>query len=583
MPKIWRISTHDPDRIRTLERTARLPPVVARLLVCRGMTDPDTARQFLAPKLTTLRDPELLPGATAAAELILKAIAAREKIVVYGDYDVDGMTSISLLWQCLKLLGAEVSYYVPHRLEEGYGLNRDALATLAKTGAKLVVTVDCGINSVDEALAARELGITLIITDHHSPGPVLPDAAAIVHPSLPGHAYPFAGLSGSGVAFKLAWLLCKQASGGQKVNERLRGFLLTALGLAALGAVADVVPLIDENRVLVQHGLLALKERAGIGLAALMKRAELDRKPTLECEDIGFALAPRLNAAGRLGQAQLAVELLTTSSQERADMLAEYIDQLNGSRQSLERSIFTAAKVLAEAQFDAGQDSALVLAERAWHPGVIGIVAGRLAERYHRPVVMIAQDEMGAKPGVGSARSVPGFDLCRALTSCSRHLLKHGGHAAAAGLKIDDAQIDAFRIDFCEYASTEITAEQRVAELTVDAEVFLSELTLATVEQIQQLAPFGHSNPRPILCANNVTLCEPPKKMGGGERHLSLKLAQHKTNIRGVAFGGGEWADEIAKVQGPLSFAFRPVINEFRGRRTVELHVADWRAGEKIS
>ena len=576
MPKLWRIAAHDPDRIRALERAARLPTVLARLLVCRGMTDAGTACSFLEPKLTTLRDPELLPGAVAAAEHISRAIAERKRIIVYGDYDVDGMTATSLLWQCLSLLGANVSYYVPHRLEEGYGLNREALASLARAGANLIVTVDCGIGSIAEARAARELGLDLVITDHHQPGSELPDAAAIVHPQLPGSTYPFAGLSGAGVAFKLAWLVSKQAAGGQKVSERMRSFLLTALGLAALGTVADVVPVIDENRVLIQHGLVALRERPVLGIAALMKRAELDRKPRLDCEDIAFALAPRLNAAGRLGQAQLAVELLMTSSQERADMLAEYIDQLNGSRQSLERSILLSAGAQAQAQFDAGQDSALVLADRGWHAGVIGIVAGRLAERHHRPTVLVALDEMGAKPGIGSARSIPGFDVCRALASCSTHLVSHGGHAAAAGLKIEEQRVEAFRADFCEYAATNISEQQRVAELAVDAEVFLSELTLAAVEQIERLAPFGHSNPRPLLCATNVTLSEPPKRIGGGQRHLALKLSQHQTSLRGVAFGCGDWADEMAQCSGPLSVAFRPVINEFRGRRSVELHVADW-------
>jgi single-stranded-DNA-specific exonuclease len=577
MAKTWRIHSHDPDRIRALERAARLPTVLARLLVCRGLGDPDTALDFLAPKLTSLRDPELLPGALVAAERIGRAVAQGQRIVVYGDYDVDGMTATSLLWQCLTLLGANVGYYVPHRLEEGYGLNREALAILAGQGANLVITVDCGIASIAEAQAARELGLDLIITDHHQAGRELPDAIAIVHPQLPGHAYPFAGLSGAGVAFKLAWLIAKQASGGQKANDRMRAFLLSALGLAALGTVADVVPLVDENRVLVQHGLVALRERPVLGLAALLRRAELDRKPQLDCEDIGFALAPRLNAAGRLGQAQLAVELLMTTSPERADMLAEYIDQLNASRQSLERSILLSAGAHAQAQFDAGQDAALVLAERGWHPGVIGIVAGRLADRHHRPVVMVALDEMGVKPGTGSARSIPGFDVCQALTACSRHLISHGGHAAAAGLKIDEQHVEAFRTDFCEHAAEQITQEQLVAELSIDAEVFLSELTLPTVEQIERLAPFGQSNPRPMLCATNVTLSEPPKRMGGGDRHLSMKLSQHKTSLRGVAFGGGEWCDALSRCSGPISIAFRPVINDFRGRRSVELHVADWR------
>jgi single-stranded-DNA-specific exonuclease len=583
MPKRWRIHPHDSDRIAALARSARVPMVVARLLLCRGLDEPQRARGFLDARLSDLRDPDQLPGAVDAAGRIWRAIQEGRRIVIYGDYDVDGMTATSLLWQCLTMLGADVGYYVPHRIDEGYGLNCDALSTLASQNAKLVVTVDCGIGSVTEANFARDLGLDLIVTDHHEPGERLPDAVAIVHPHLPGREYSFAGLSGVGVAFKLAWAICQQASQAKKVSQRMRDFLLSAIGLAALGTVADMVPLVDENRVLVQHGLTSLKERPGLGLGALLKLAELHRKQRLESEDIAFALAPRLNAAGRLGQAQLAVELLTTTSPERATLLAEYINELNGSRQSLERSIYLAAHKQALDQFDPERDPALVLADHGWHPGVIGIVAGRLVEKFHRPVVMIALDETGVKPGVGSARSVPGFNLYHAMRACARHLLGHGGHAAAAGLRIDEKQIDAFRADFCDYAASEISQELRVAELSIDAEVSLAELTLSAIEQLQRMAPFGNANPRPLLCASGVTLTEPPKRIGGGGRHLSLKLLQHNTRLRAVAFGGGDWADELGQLNRPMAIAFRPVINEFGGRKNVELHLADWRATLEVS
>ena len=583
MAKQWRIYPHSSERIAALERAAGVSAVVARLLICRGLDDPARAREFLDPKLAQLRDPGDLPGVPAAVERIARAIAARERIVVYGDYDVDGMTATSLLVQCLRLLGADAGYYVPHRLDEGYGLNHEALRTLAAQGAKLVITVDCGIASAAEAATARAIGLDLIITDHHEFGPVLPDAAAIVHPRLPGSAYPFAGLSGAGVAFKLAWALCQQASGAKKVGEPMRNFLLSAVGLAALGTVADMVPLIDENRVLVQHGLASLKERPGLGLAALMRLAELQQKPRLATDDLGFVLAPRLNAAGRLGQAQLAVELLITTAPERATALAEYLNELNNSRQSLERSIYLAALKQAQQHFDAENDAALVLAERGWHPGVIGIVAGRLVDKFHRPVILVALDELGVKPGVGSARGVPGFNLHEALAACTHHLLSHGGHAAAAGLKIEDGKLDDFRADFCQCVAEAIALEQRVAELAIDAEVSFAELTLSVLNQIERLAPFGQHNPRPLLCTSGVTLVGPPRRIGGGERHLSLKLAQGGVALRAVAFGGGEWADELAAAPGPLSVAFHPIINEFRGRRSVELQLADWRAAAAVA
>jgi single-stranded-DNA-specific exonuclease len=582
MPKHWRIHPHDPDRIAALGRTAGVPAVVAQLLICRGVTEPAAIRSFLDPKLSALRDPEALPGCLAAARRIHEAVAARQKIVVYGDYDVDGMTATATLYLCLKLLGAEVSYYVPHRIDEGYGLHADAVRSWGSGRAGLMITVDCGIGGIEEARIAREVGLDLIITDHHEAGPVLPEAAAIVHPRLPGSFYPFGSLSGSGVAFKLAWAVCQQASGAQRVSPRMRDFLLQAVGLAALGTVADVVPLVDENRVLVYHGLASLAECPTLGLETLMKVAKLDGKlgsdgkRRLNSEDVAFAIAPRLNAAGRLGQPQLAVELLVTDRPERALELAQYIDQLNGSRQTLERSIQLAAGKQIKEQFDAEQDAALVLAERGWHPGVIGIVAGRLADKHHRPVVMISWDQMSSRPGIGSARSIPGFNLHAALQACDEYLLSHGGHVAAAGLRIDEDQLEGFRAAFCEVAAQEIDQRQRIADLLIDAEAPLSAFTLQTVQQLERLAPFGEHNARPLLCTTGATLAGPPKPLGAGGRHISLRLAQHGVSFRAVAFGGGDWLNDLTAVTGPINVAFRPVINTYQGRRNVELHLVDW-------
>ncbi len=578
--KRWRFQPHDADRIARLEQATGISPIVAQLLISRGVYDPDAVRLFLDAKLTGLRDPELLPGVAAAADRIYAAVLQRRRIVVYGDYDADGMTGTAILFSCLKLLGAEVSYFVPNRLEDGYGLNSDALRTLAQRGASLVVTVDCGIASVKESLVARDIGLELIVTDHHEFASELPAAAAIVHPRLPGHTYPFGGLCGAGVALKLAWALCQRASEAKKVTDRLRDFLLSAVGLAAIGTVADVVPLIDENRILVRHGLNSLKQMPPLGLAMLMQVAKVHDKACLDSEDIAFCLAPRLNAAGRFGQAQLAIELMTTDSRERALQLAEYINELNSSRESLERSIQLAAAKQIKEQFDPEGDSALVLASRGWHAGVIGLVAGRLAEKYHRPVVLISFDELGVRPGIGSARSPNGLNLHAALSACSEHLLSHGGHACAAGLKIEEARVDAFRAAFCEHAASESSGATRIGEIRVDAEGPFCQLTLETVRQIQSLAPFGSGNPRPVLCATGVTLSEPPKKIGASERHLSLKLAQQRTTIRCVAFGGAEWHDDLVATSAPLDIAYKPVINEFKGRQSVEIQLVDWRVSE---
>ena len=584
MSKRWRIHPHDPARIAALERAAGIPAVVAELLVCRGVNDPAATRDFLDPKLSALRDPELLPGCSEAARRIMDAVAARRKIVVYGDYDVDGMTGTAILWLCLKkLLDAEVSYYIPHRVDEGYGLNAEAVRTLAAEKAELLISVDCGISSCHEAELARQLGVELIVTDHHEPGSQLPDAAAIVHPRLPDSDYPFGGLSGSGVAMKLAWAICQQASGAKRVAPRMKDFLVQAVGLAALGTVADVVPLVDENRILVRHGLESLANAPTLGLATLMDVAKVtprkhpDGKMRLDTEALGFQIAPRLNAAGRLGQPQLAVELLMTDRPERAEELAQYIDGLNATRQTLERSIQLAAAKQAKESFDPAEDAALVLADHGWHPGVIGIVAGRLADRFHRPVVMISWDKTGIRPGIGSARSVPGFNLHAALADCGEFLVAHGGHAAAAGLKIEERHLSGFRGAFCETAATRISHEQRVAEIFIDVEAPLSAFTLQTVHQIDRLAPFGQGNARPLLCASGVTLSGPPKPLGASGHHISMNLTQHGVTLRSVAFGGGDWADDLAATDGPLDVAFRPVINNFRGRQSVELHLVDWR------
>lgn len=576
MAKRWRIAARDSEAVHRFSRVAQLPPVVAQLLLARGVNQPDAAQAFLDARMSGLQDPETLPGLSQAADVVWQSIQAGDRITIYGDYDADGMTATAILVRCLSLLSANVDFYVPHRLDEGYGLNEAALRQIAAQGSRLVVTVDCGIASPKEAAIARELELNLVITDHHEFGQEMPHANAIVHPRLPYQDYPFESPCGAGVAFKLAWAICQRASNATRVRPALKNFLMSAMGLAAIGTVADVVPLVDENRLIVRHGLNTLREQPFAGIAALSRIAGVDTKPRLSSEDIAFSLAPRLNAAGRLGQAELAIELLTTDSDGRAAELAEFLDELNRSRDGIERSIYLAADKQLKERFDT-RDPALVLAERGWHAGVIGIVAGRLAEKYSRPVVMIALDELGRAIGQGSARSALGLDLHETLTSCSSHLVSYGGHAAAAGLRIDPAHVENFRQEFCQAVAARIPEEKRVAELQIEAESPLPQLTIQTVNQIERLAPFGAGNPRPLLCATHVHLADTPRTMGGGDRHLALKLKQQNVRLRSVAFGRGDWADKLAGIDGPIDIAYRPVINEFRGRRSVELHLVDWR------
>jgi single-stranded-DNA-specific exonuclease len=580
MQRNWKIRPHDAGLVASIAKSAGVSPVVAHLLAARGMTDPAVIREFLDKPFQNLRAPCLLPGAEEAARLVFQAVQDGKRICIYGDYDADGMTATAILVRCLKMLGGDVFSFVPSRLDDGYGLSVDALQRVQQQGADLVVTVDCGIASLQEALAAREMGLTLIITDHHQYGDELPAAAAIVHPALPGHQYPFTGLCGAGVALKLAWALCQLASGNDRVSEAHRNFLLIALGLAAIGTVADVVPLQDENRLIVAHGLVFMRHQTVTGLQQLMHLTQLHEKRKLGSQDIAFCLAPRLNAAGRLGQAQLGVELLTTDSESRAEALATYIHQLNSSRESLERRIQKAAVRMITDQHLA-DEPALVLNSRDWHKGVIGIVAGRIAEKYNRPAVLIAQDEVaGNGPATGSGRSACGVDLYQALQACRPWLVSCGGHRAAAGVRIEDENIDAFREAFCQYVAEHTEPADFEACLRIDLEVPLSHLNLRTITELDALAPFGMGNRRPVFCATGLRLAAPPKRMGGGERHLSLQVTQHNIQMRAVAFGGGEWADQLDWESGVYDFAFKPVINEFRGRRSVELQIVDWRKSE---
>ena len=582
MPKQWRFALHDQGRVRQVSSELKVSPLLAEVLVARGYESADEAREFLSGSLMDLHDPAMLPGVPEASEKVVEAIQSKRRITIYGDYDVDGVTGTSLLWYCLQLAGADVDYYIPHRLEEGYGLNCQALKQLHEDDPnQLLITVDCGIASVHEAAYAKELGLDLIITDHHHMADQLPDALC-VHPRLPDTEYPFGDLCGAGVAFKLAWGICQLLGDGKKASPRMREFLIGAVGLAAIGTVADVVPLKGENRILVRYGLQSLVNKNTPGLKALMKVAGCLDNPTLDSEDIGFGLAPRLNAAGRLGQARLAVELLTTENEERAKALASYVDELNKNRQTVERRIFKQAKEMVAAHPEWEEQAALVLSHPEWHAGVIGIVASRVVERFDKPTILIA---MNADEGVGqgSGRSFAGYDLHAGLTACSEHLIGFGGHSAAAGLKIESDKIDDFRDAFCQQVAENHEVSAKDLEIKVDAEVRFADLTHRAVLEIDKLGPFGQGNRRPVFAASNVELAEPPKKMGGGERHLALRLKHYNKILRAVAFGQADWADEITEAGDVISVCFTANINRFNGYESVELKLIDWQPAKTAS
>lgn len=577
MPRQWRFAPYDEAAVRDLCRDVRISPLAAQVLLARGYGDATSAGHFLNAPLTDLHDPDELPGVSQAADRIVAAVREGRRVTIYGDYDVDGVTATSLLWHCLKLENANVGYYIPCRFEEGYGLNAEALRSLHEEDPRqLVVSVDCGITAVAEAKLARELGLELIVTDHHQMDDELPDAACLVHPRLPGSQYPFADLCGAGVAFKLAWAICKRLGDGEKATPRMREFLKRAVGLAAIGTVADVVPLHGENRIIVRYGLNELRQRAAAGLGALMRVSGIEPDAPLQADgDIGFKIGPRLNAAGRLGQARLAVELLTTDNAERAITLAKYLDELNKNRRTVETRMVKRAKSLVADNPEWSDHGGLVLAHHDWHPGVMGIVANRIAEHFEKPTVMIAL-AADSEIGQGSARSFAGCDLHGVLSACSGHLVSFGGHRAAAGLKIRIDAIDEFRENFARCVTEHHRVTDEDLELNIDAEVRLADVTRNAIRDLDRLGPFGQGNPRPLFAATRVELAGPPQRMGSGGNHLNLRLRHYGATLRAVAFGRGDWADELARHGGPIDVCFAPVVNHFRGQERVELMLKDW-------
>ncbi len=575
MSSLWRLKTPDPTRVAWLSREAGLPPLVAQILLNRGIDSAAEAREFLDCRRTHLIDPERLPGAVSAAERIMRAVAEDRKIVIYGDYDVDGVCGTTILWSCLKLAGARrLDYYIPHRVEEGYGVNADSLRRLrAEQDGDLVITVDCGITAIGEAALARELGIELIITDHHTLGSSLPEADTIVHPRLPGTDYPFPELCGAGVAFKLAWQIAKGFGDGKKASPVLRDYLVKAMGLVALATVADLVPIEGENRVFVRYGLESISQDPGTGLTALMRAAGCLGK-RLTSGTVGFRLGPRINAAGRMERAMLAVELLTTQDTDRAEDLAIELESCNARRQEIERAIVDEARHMIDAAGGSTGRGALVVGHSNWHPGVIGIVASRLVEIYHRPTIVVALGESLAQ---GSGRSIPGFDLYSAIKECSDGLIGFGGHRAAAGVRFDPAHFDAFAGRFDQHCRAVLTPEQLRKVVSIDAEVHLGMLDLKTVEQIGAMEPHGIGNPQPVLVAEDVILSAAPRPVGPQAQHLQLRFSQGTKAIKAIAFNMAERFGNLTP-GARYSILFTPSINEWQDRREVQLEIKDVRS-----
>ncbi|TVQ31591.1 MAG: single-stranded-DNA-specific exonuclease RecJ [Phycisphaeraceae bacterium] len=551
-------------------------PLIDRILRARGVADAEAARRFCEPRLIHLHDPSGIPDLDRAAERILKALRASEPVVIYGDYDVDGVTaSAILLHMCAAIApGAPVSIYIPHRLEEGYGLSSEALEQLASQGASVVVSVDCGVGAVEPARRARELGLDLIITDHHTPPTSLddlPDAHSVVHPRRPDSTYPFGELCGAGVAFKLAWRLATLATGSERVSPEMRELLLDLLALSALGAVADVVPLVDENRVMTRFGLARLKSTRFIGLNALIEAAGL-AGDDINAEHVGFVLAPRLNACGRMGHAREAAELLTDVTPERADVIARQLTVQNDKRRAVERTIFEQACIMAE---DAGMTMddrrAIVLAHEEWHPGVVGIVCSRLVQRFGRPAILMQRAEGICQ---GSCRSVDGVSVCEGLGVCTDLLESHGGHDMAAGLRMRAERLDAFVERFTTFVNERLLVADLKPSLRIDCDATLHELTPETIRRIEGLGPYGRGNPTPRIRVRGLRVTHPPEPLGAGGRHMSMHVAGGGRTVRVLGWSWGERRSAIP-AGASVDVVVKPKLNSWRGRVSVEPELCD--------
>lgn len=536
-----------------------LAPLVRRLLVQRGMGTAEAIRRFLDPRLRELSDPFLLPDMDLAVERILQAVDRQERVVLYGDYDVDGVTSLALLRGVLADYGLTCQCFLPHRIDEGYGMSHEGLERcLEEHGPSLILAVDCGTTSVDEIAVLREKGIDVIIVDHHECHPdARPDCVALVNPKVGDH-YHY--LCSAGVAFKVAHALLKR-----RPNSAID--LREYLDIIALGTVADIVPLIDENRILVRKGIHRLRKTRNCGLIALKQATRLQGQ--IGTSDIGFRLGPRLNAAGRLDTAQAALDLLLEKDPSRAQVIARQLDRQNRERQQVEHRMYEEAVAMLKNGHDPAERCTIVLGSDEWHPGVVGIVASRLMRRYYRPTFVVAFDESGL--GKGSGRSVENISLVEALHACEDLLIKGGGHEMAAGLTIERAQFRAFQQRFEEIVASHARSEYLVPRLCFDAETTLCELTLSLLDSYELLEPFGANNPQPVLLARNVQLASDPVVLS--QKHLRLELYQNGAIREGVYFG----AADLNLPEPPWDVAFTIQRNEYRGRVSLQMHIVSIR------
>src|SRR5947209_3351871 len=566
----WEPTPCDEAATDALAAALRVAPPVARLLCQRGLSDPELAARFLNPSLDQLHDPMLLADMAIAVDRILAAVARKERIAIHGDYDVDGITSTVILRRALELLGADVVHFIPERLRDGYGLQPAAIERLHAEGVALVISVDCGIRGADAARRARELGVDLIITDHHEPDVDLPPALAVINPKRRDCSYPDKYLAGVGVALKVVQALCRRAGR----DAWLPGFVK----VAAIGTLADVVPLVGENRVIAKVGLdLLTRGPHKVGLRALIDVSGLAGK-TIDSYHISFLLAPRVNAAGRMSTPDIATRLLLASDEamsEEVRALALQLDGENVRRQEEEADILAAAKKIVITDPDIGAPSVIVVAGEGWHRGVIGIVASKLVDAFHRPAIVLSVDDGIAQ---GSCRSIPRFDMLGALERCGHLLLRFGGHRQAAGLTLDAARIREFRAAVNAVADETLGPDDLMPRPRIDGDLSFRTITGDVASGVAALAPFGAGNPRPVFAARGVEIVDGPRKLK--ERHLKMALKQDGRIFRAVAWRAAERHDYLAEHKAAVDVAFSLEQNQYNGETYVELTLADLRRSE---
>ncbi len=569
--KRWVTAAAAPEAAESVAAAFGFSRPMARALVARGLTDRADIEKFLQPRLADLTDPFVLPGMAPAVEIILQHIEQGSAILVYGDYDVDGVTATALMIQVLSELGAVASPFLPHRIEDGYGLNVETLHRCVEAyRPNLIITVDCGTSSVEAVKEAARLGIDVVVTDHHEPAAEgVAGACAIVNPKLGNCPEEIRMLAGVGVAFKVCHGLVKAAR-QRKLEAAEKLDLKTFMELVAVGTVADIVPLLQENRILVYHGLHLLNRTQSVGLRTLIEAAGITGP--VDTYHIGFIIGPRINAAGRLGNADAALELVLTEQEPRARILAQQLDEASRKRQEIEDKIVSEACEDLDARFEADRDFGLVVAHANWHAGVIGIVASRIASRYNRPVVVIGMDEDGV--GRGSCRSIPGFDLLSHLQQCAPMLRRYGGHAMAAGLEVDQARIAEFSTRFNEVCAATLSQADQRRQLQVDAWITPGDIGDPLYHDQNRLRPFGHANPLPVWAMRNVTPLFPARVIGG--KHLKLLFSMGGKQREAIGFGMGE-RDVPA---GPLDIAFNLILNRYNGQEYLQLHLQDFRAAQ---